>query len=835
MKKKAIALAGCMAFAAPSISIAQAFPANLVGMNLGEIQASSYLNQPFRGVIPFLFTSIESSSQFKVRLAHESIFAQIGAEKLPILDDLNFQVTVQANKPVILISSNRPIQLPFLNFVLEVEGPGGVVYQDYTVLLDPPNYQENSTQTNKADKQFQQAESVAIDNLMRATFASTNVSSSKPLKHRVKSGDSLSKIAQQQKQNGVSTKMLAQGIFKKNPNAFIRGDINKIKKGALLILPTLKELNGFELAQSESKTPKQATKKVKETYKVSSGDSLSIITKKFAAKDVSFTKMMNAIYTSNPEAFSKNSKNLLKTGAVLQIPAVEDVLGIKQQDTLVTTVAKTDKQAPITPEKLSVSTSNTQDNASINEIEITSELSDGEYRIKEGDTLAQVTKEIGYEDASFTKMMKAIYIENPEAFEKNNITKLIPGVVIHLPKLSDVEQTPQKNITAQMVKTDSVDIDENTQKENPVAASILEKRIRSLRAELDQAKSGLSDLQKSLDTKDSLIVEKDGQLINLKSTLNKLKLNQTTINKVSKIAEPVTLDELTIDKLYKGGAKSTAEKATLALSKTGSENIDIGFNDKLRNYVTSNIESSSIKYLAYMSLALLLGLILIRYRREIYSYTRINFDQPNYYPTPSSDDKYKLSEKNICYQDTLDDSKQYETENVLEQLTQNNKPDRSRKKYKSYEEVGFFRDDEIEEYDDIEESDEIEKSDEIENSDEIKHCEHLVTELFDELNNRYEADAVSDKWDSIEKVCDNYIHEIKEEQSSLRHTDKPTGGGAIADFEVMMNDLIQNLNEVEGSINNRADTSELVDDDASTDDELVEDTLINSESHKTTV
>ena len=243
MKKKAIALAGCMAFAAPSVSLAKALPANFVGMNLGEIQASSYLNQPFRGVIPFLFTSIESASQFKVRLAPESVFAQIGAEKMPILNDLNFNVTVQAGKPVILISSNRPIQLPFLNFVLEVEGPKGVVYQDYTVLLDPPSYQDNSIVTESF---IGQAETSAEP-------FNLNQVESKPFKYRVKSGDTLSKIAFNYKQSGVSSKTLAQSIFKKNPKAFIRGDINKIRKGALLAMPTSDEIKGVEIVSLEKK------------------------------------------------------------------------------------------------------------------------------------------------------------------------------------------------------------------------------------------------------------------------------------------------------------------------------------------------------------------------------------------------------------------------------------------------------------------------------------------------------------------------------------------------------------------------------------------------------
>ena len=122
MKQKVLALAGCIAATAPSVSIADVLPENVVGLNLGEIRSTSFLNQPFKGVIPFLFTSYENSKNLSVKIAPESVFNKIGAQKLPILDTLNFQITTQDNKPVILISSDQPVTSPYLNLILEIEG-----------------------------------------------------------------------------------------------------------------------------------------------------------------------------------------------------------------------------------------------------------------------------------------------------------------------------------------------------------------------------------------------------------------------------------------------------------------------------------------------------------------------------------------------------------------------------------------------------------------------------------------------------------------------------------------------------------------------------------------
>ncbi len=392
MKKKALVLASCVAFATPTISIAQALPNNSVGLNLGDINTSSYLNQPFRGIIPFLFTNIESTRQLSVRLAPQSVFDQIGAEKLPILNDLRFHITSKSNKPVIQISSITPIQLPFLNFVLEIEGPNGVLYQDYTVLLDPqghipknqtvqqqpllfeiPNILANSSVTvNKSGTILSAINNKFINNEVSKkdlpiTYSSTSVVTNQPNNHKIKSGDSLTRIARWYKPQNISIKKMMHVIFEKNPNAFIRGDINKIKRGVILNLPTHKELTGLNNIAKEvefkGKMPKVADFAVnKGQYKVVKGDNLSKITKKFVDKNTSFTKMMNAIFIANPGAFAKNNKSQLKAGATLRIPSNEEIASPKAEvasietittkTTNVTTVAITSEMTSEQPNKI---------------------------------------------------------------------------------------------------------------------------------------------------------------------------------------------------------------------------------------------------------------------------------------------------------------------------------------------------------------------------------------------------------------------------------------------------------------------------------------------------
>ncbi|WP_299870944.1 FimV/HubP family polar landmark protein [uncultured Cocleimonas sp.] len=957
MKKKALVLASCVAFATPTISIAQAMPNNSVGLNLGDINATSYLNQPFKGSIPFLFTSVESTRQLSVRLAPQHVFDQIGAERLPILNNLQFHIVNQSNKPVIQISSNSPIQLPFLNFVLEIEGPEGVLYQDYTVLLDPQGYQAESQITQGQptlfefsndssseainDATYQSNESEISNNDLPVTYSSTSVVTNKAKNHKIKSGDSLSRIAKQYKPNDISLNKMMRAIFDKNPKAFIRGDIDKIKRGVVLTLPSHKELTGLnniaKKIEFKGKTPKVSEVVLsKDTYKVVKGDSLSKITQKFVDKNTSFTKMMNAIFTANPEAFSQNNKSQLKAGATLKIPSFNEVASApaekapKVETPTVTTVAISSESTQVKPSKiasektastentaetksktdlsldqLSLSTSN-QNSTSIDETRV---LEENEYRVKEGDTLTKIAKDIGYKNVSFTKMMKAIYTENPQSFEKNNITKLKVGSVLVLPKLnaiegitytsdkkSNVDTKPKEealnaqkltdsSVTSTSVKDSPQKIDDTnssartnvinmptkltgiiaTNKESvteklattsinnnaetvvsPIInpdTSNLEKRIRELRSELDQAQSGLSKMETELSAKDAIIFEKDGQLVDLKSSLIKLKISNEKNQEILQSQGFAPEDVIIEDELYPETTSSStaAEAVTLSMLKQSSiSKTDEGFNHMLSSLIQDYSNNTSPKNLAYLSMVLILGWLLIRYRREIYSYTAINFDEPKYYPAPGIDE-YELKERNITHQEPIteiDPIKEYIED------TENNS-------------VAELYSDPVQEFTEHEYEEEVEL-DVLENevpkeesiakeTKEIEHCEHLVTELFSDLNSssssKTEVSIGDNEWLSIEKICDDYIDSRSAEDttivvdtlavdtlvvdtpkvaelngSELKVTETKSSDSAkndvidfkeeklasesdVTDFDEMMSDLLKSLDGVEKSIN----------------------------------
>ncbi len=315
MKKKALVLATYMACASPSISSAKALSYDFNGLNLGEVKSKSSLGEPLKGIIPILFTSRQQARKLSVRLAPTSVYEKVGAEKTPELDYLDFRISTRGKKPVIVVSSDRAIQLPILNFILEIKSPNGLIYQDYTLMLDPPKH--TIKQTKKQAKKHRKTSSKAARNKR---------SKKSIVKYKVRSGDTVSRIAKRFKPKGISLSKMIRTIHSTNPNAFAHNDINKIKRGAILSIPSSKKVKKIKHLSIHTKAQSKKSKSTKNklikinTYKVKKGDTLSKITKKFIIKKVSFTKMMRAIYKKNPHAFSHNKINQLKAGVRLRIP-----------------------------------------------------------------------------------------------------------------------------------------------------------------------------------------------------------------------------------------------------------------------------------------------------------------------------------------------------------------------------------------------------------------------------------------------------------------------------------------------------------------------------------
>jgi pilus assembly protein FimV len=107
-------------------------------LGLGDITLHSALNQPLDAEIALVEPGDLAEGELSVRLATADEFSRAGVERVFFLNDLRFTPILHGNRSVIRVVSNKPVNEPFLNFLVQVNQPNGRLLREYTVLIDPP-------------------------------------------------------------------------------------------------------------------------------------------------------------------------------------------------------------------------------------------------------------------------------------------------------------------------------------------------------------------------------------------------------------------------------------------------------------------------------------------------------------------------------------------------------------------------------------------------------------------------------------------------------------------------------------------------------------------------
>lgn len=208
-------------------------PVSLYALGLGELHTRSALNQPFNGDIDLLSVTKGEIDGIKVKLADPKAFSRAGVERPYALSRLRFKPMVLPNgKTVIHITSKDPIREPFLDFLVEVNWPSGRLLREYTVLLDPPVTLARRPAPVEKARAGGRAKPVSKQPVRSVTPRTGERVGP------VRAGDTLWGIAERTRYPDVSVEQMALAYFDTNPPAFKDGDINKLKQGAELTVPT---------------------------------------------------------------------------------------------------------------------------------------------------------------------------------------------------------------------------------------------------------------------------------------------------------------------------------------------------------------------------------------------------------------------------------------------------------------------------------------------------------------------------------------------------------------------------------------------------------------------
>lgn len=194
-------------------------------LGLGELTLKSTLNQPLVAEIELLDVKDLTAAEVVPSLGSADDFAKAGVDRQAFLNDLSFTPVINASgKSVLRVTSSKPLSEPMVKFLVQVMWPNGRLLRDYSVLLDPSKF---SAQT--AEAAAKPAPAVAA---VRAPVTAV----SKPAQYTTSARDTLWEIAAKAR-NGGSVQQTMLAIQALNPDAFIDGNINRLKTGKVLRLP----------------------------------------------------------------------------------------------------------------------------------------------------------------------------------------------------------------------------------------------------------------------------------------------------------------------------------------------------------------------------------------------------------------------------------------------------------------------------------------------------------------------------------------------------------------------------------------------------------------------
>jgi len=233
----AIAVASCLSFA----------PWLAEAASLGKITVLSGLGQPLRAEIEISASRAELAGM-TARLAGSAAFKEAGIDYASALLDLRFDIGKRSNgAPVVKVSSTKPVNEPFMDMLVELSWPSGPLLKEYTFLLDPPEVAARAAARQAAATDARVVETVRGAGAAPSATGSAAATASRAAPearktqesgtHLVQQGETLRRIAGETKHDGVTLEQMLVGLYKKNPDAFIGNNVNRLKAGAILSIP----------------------------------------------------------------------------------------------------------------------------------------------------------------------------------------------------------------------------------------------------------------------------------------------------------------------------------------------------------------------------------------------------------------------------------------------------------------------------------------------------------------------------------------------------------------------------------------------------------------------
>jgi pilus assembly protein FimV len=254
------------------------FPADgLRALGLGEARVDSWLGQPLDVSIRLLEVESQAIESVSVGPASLEDFERLGVPSQSLGLGLEVTVDRSAQPPIVRVRSQRPVNDPVVQILIDARWSSGRVLREYTLFLDPPvtesaaPVREVSEPVSEAGRQPEPAASEPepsqpAERPERPTSVPEQQATQQPEATQqpapsptqgadsitVSQGDTLWSIAQDWRPDrSLSMDQVMLAIFNRNRDAFLGENINRLRSDTRLDMPGVDDVRSVDRADAQ--------------------------------------------------------------------------------------------------------------------------------------------------------------------------------------------------------------------------------------------------------------------------------------------------------------------------------------------------------------------------------------------------------------------------------------------------------------------------------------------------------------------------------------------------------------------------------------------------------
>ena len=192
-----------------------------------------------------------------MQVASEDDYARNNVERIDFLSDVQFQIEASPDGTYVILTSNQNVREPDLSFILETRWPNGRLLSEHMIRLDLPVFEDQAPTANG----LRQPVSPELREQDSADQSTSPSPAAEPLGRRIieiSDADTLFSIARQVRPDAsVTLQQTMLAIQALNPEAFIDDNINRLRSGQVLRVPSREEIETTDASTAASEVVRQ--------------------------------------------------------------------------------------------------------------------------------------------------------------------------------------------------------------------------------------------------------------------------------------------------------------------------------------------------------------------------------------------------------------------------------------------------------------------------------------------------------------------------------------------------------------------------------------------------